>query len=222
MHYETQENRHGLKHDPFKALMVPRPIGWVSTVNAQGVANLAPYSFFNAVSDRPPMVIFSSSGRKDSQTNIETSGEFTCSLATWDLRDAMNMSSAAVAPGVDEFALAGLEPAPSRLVKPPRVARSPAAFECRHWKTIQLPGDPKRPEHVYSVIFGMVVAIYIDDAYIKDGIVDTGGMRPIARMGYMEYSVVTPETVFTMNRPTVGADGRTATVKTEAWDGVYR
>jgi len=222
MHYETQENRHGLKHDPFKALVVPRPIGWVSTVNAQGVANLAPYSFFNAVSDRPPMVMFSSAGRKDTQTNIEASGEFTCSLATWELRDAMNMSSAAVAPGVDEFVLAGLEPAPSRLVKPPRVARSPAAFECRHWKTIQLPGDPARPEHAYTVIFGVVVAIYIDDACVKDGIVDTGALRPISRMGYMEYSVVTPETVFSMNRPTVSADGRGATVASEAWDGVYR
>jgi flavin reductase (DIM6/NTAB) family NADH-FMN oxidoreductase RutF len=222
MHYDTSENRHGLRHDPFKALIVPRPIGWISTVNSAGVSNLAPYSFFNAVSDRPPVVLFSSGGRKDSLENIQATGEFTCSLSTWALREEMNMTSATVAPGVDEFALAGLESAASRFVKPPRVARSPAAFECRHWKTVELPPNPKHPQHAYVVVFGLVVGIYIDDAYIRDGMVDTGAMRPIARMGYMDYSVVTPETTFTMNRPIVGEDGRSARANTETWDGVYR
>jgi len=222
MHYATDANRHGLRHDPFKALVVPRPIGWIATVDAGGRRNLAPYSFFNAVSDRPPVVLFSSAGRKDTVRNIEQTGEFTCSLATWDLRDAMNMSSAAVAPEVDEFALAGLEPAPSLYVKPPRVAGSPAAFECRHWKTVELPGLPGREHLAYSVVFGLVVGIYIDETFIRDGIVDTAAMRPLARLGYMDYSVVTPETVFSLNRPQVDGDGRGARVDGGAWDGVYR
>ncbi len=223
MHYDTDTNKHGLRHDPFKALIVPRPIGWISTLDGDGVRNLAPYSFFNAVSDRPPVVLFSSGGRKDSLANIEKTGEFTCSLATWDLREQMNLSSATVSPGVDEFELAGLEAAPSRFVKPPRVARSPAAFECKHWKTVELPAPAdsgSRP--TYSVVFGLVVGVYIDESYIRDGIVDVGAIRPLARMGYMDYSVVTPETIFAMNRPTVAADGRRATVSSETWDGVYR
>lgn len=223
MHYDTETNRHGLRHDPFKALIVPRPVGWISTVDGNGVRNLAPYSFFNAVSDRPPVVLFSSGGRKDSLRNIEETGEFTCSLATWDLREQMNLSSATVPPGIDEFEVAGLETAPSRFVKPPRVARSPAAFECRLWKSVELPAPTdagSRP--TYTVVFGLVVGIYIDDAYVKDGIVDAGAMRPLARLGYMDYSVVTPESIFSMNRPVVGADGKSASANTEAWDGVYR
>ena len=223
MHYDTQNNRHGLRHDPFKALAVPRPIGWISTLSADGVRNLAPYSFFNAVSDHPPMVMFSSGGRKDSLANIEATGEFTCSLATWELRDAMNMSSAPVRRGVDEFDLAGLEAAASRFVKPPRVARSPAAFECIHWKTVELPApEGSRSGTHYSVVFGRVVGIYIDDAVIKDGLVDVGAFRPIARMGYMDYSVVTPETLFALNRPLASDDGSTASVVVVPWDGVYR
>lgn len=222
MHYDASGRNHGLKFDPFKALIVPRPIGWVGTVDRQGVANLAPYSFFMAVSDRPPVVMFSSAGSKDSLRNVEQTGEFTCSLATYDLRDQMNMSSAAVAPGVDEFGLAGLTAAPSRFVKPPRVAQSPAAFECRHWKTIECPAPADGKTDAYVMVFGMVVGIYIDDAFIKDGIVDTPSMKPLARLGYMDYSVLSPETVFSLNRPTVEADGRTAHVVPGAWDGVYR
>ena len=220
MHYDTAANNHGLRFNPFKALVAPRPIGWIACVGADGSRNLAPYSFFNAVSDRPPMVMFSSSGRKDSMANIEETGEFTCSLATFDLREQMNMSSAPVRRGVDEFALAGLTPAPSRMVKAPRVAESPAAFECRLWKTIELPAPD--PRHVNIVVFGHVVGVYINDDFIHDGLVDTGALRPLARLGYMDYSVVTPETMFTLNRPEVGADGNTATVKPGEWDGVYR
>lgn len=222
MHYDTAGNAHGMKFDPFKALVVPRPIGWVSTLSRDGVANLAPYSFFNGVSDRPPMVMFASAGTKDTLRNVLETGEFTCSLSTFELRDQMNLSSAPVAPGVSEFDIAGLEPAPSRFVKPPRVARSPAAFECRLWKTMELPTDPKRPEFGYTVVFGTVVGIYIDEAFIRDGRVDVGAMKPLSRLGYMDYSVVTPETLFELNRPTVGDDGRTAQVDSKPWDGVYR
>jgi flavin reductase (DIM6/NTAB) family NADH-FMN oxidoreductase RutF len=221
MHYDARKRDHGLRYDPFKALVAPRPVGWIGTVNAAGKANLAPYSFFNAVSDRPPMVLFSSGGHKDSLTNIAATGEFTCSLATWALREAMNLSSATVAAQVDEFELAGLERAPSRFIRPPRVAASPAALECRMWKMQELPAPPGHPEAAYTVVFGEVVGIYIDDAFIRDGMVDTGEMRPIARMGYMEYSAVAPETVFRMNRPLASADGLSASMPGD-WDGVYR
>lgn len=222
MHYDATGRNHGLKFDPFKALAVPRPIGWISTVDQDGVPNLAPYSFFNAVADRPKMVMFSSGGHKDTLRNIALNHEFTCSLATYDLREQMNMSSAPVAPGVDEFALAGLTAAPSTYVKPPRVGESPAAFECRHWKTLELPGPSNGKGVTYTVVFGLVVGIYIDDAFIKDGIVDTPAMRPLARLGYMDYSVLEPSTVFSLNRPLASDDGRTATLVPGEWDGVYR
>ena len=219
MHYDTAANDHGLRFNPFKALVAPRPIGWISSVGRDGSRNLAPYSFFNAVSDHPPIVMFSSHGRKDSLSNIAETGEFTCSLATWALREHMNLTSAPLARGVDEFEIAGLTAAASRLVKPPRVAESPVALECRLWKMVELPTERGRG---YTVVFGSVVAVYIDDKFIRDGVVDTGAMRPIARMGYMEYSTVTPESVFALNRPDVTSDGRQATVVSGAWDGVYR
>jgi flavin reductase (DIM6/NTAB) family NADH-FMN oxidoreductase RutF len=195
--YETDDNGHGLKHDPFKALVAPRPIGWISSLSADGIVNLAPYSFFNGVSDRPPFVMFTSSGRKDSLVNIEATGEFVCSLATYELKDQMNATSAAVGPEVDEMALAGLTPAPCKLVKPPRVAESPVALECRHFKTIPLPG--KDDGEGYIIIIGQVVGIHIDEAVIVDGKVDVTRLRPIARLGYMDYSVV--DAVFSMQRP---------------------
>ncbi|MCW5661550.1 MAG: flavin reductase family protein [Burkholderiaceae bacterium] len=221
MHYDARARDHGLRYDPFKALVAPRPIGWIGSVDAHGRANLAPYSFFNAVSDRPPMVMFSSGGHKDSLSNIEATGEFTCSLATWDLRDAMNLSSAPVASQVDEFALTRLHRAPSRFVKAPRVAASPAALECRLWKVQPLPAPPGHSEAAYTVVFGEVIGVYIDDAFIRDGMVQTGAMRPIARMGYMEYAAVSPDTVFRLNRPLASPDGLSAELPAE-WDGVYR
>jgi flavin reductase (DIM6/NTAB) family NADH-FMN oxidoreductase RutF len=221
MHYATAERRehlkHGLSHDPFKAIVAPRPIGWISTVSATGVLNLAPYSFFNAVSDVPPMVMFSSAGRKDSLRNIEATGEFTCSVACQALVDQMNLSSATVATDISEFDLTGLATAPSLVVAPPRVAASPAALECRLWKTVDLPGD--RPA---TVVFGHVVAIYVDERVVRNGLLDTAAMRPLARMGYMDYAVVTPETTFTLNRPVVDDDRRSARVTPGPWDGVYR
>jgi flavin reductase (DIM6/NTAB) family NADH-FMN oxidoreductase RutF len=222
MYYETAANRHGMRHDPFKAVVVPRPIGWVSTVAASGVLNLAPYSFFNAVSDKPPMVVFSSGGRKDSLRNIEQSGEFCFSLATHALRNAMNMSSAAVAPDVDEFALAGLTPAESVLVKAPRVAESPVALECRLWKILPLPAPRGTTESFWTVVLGEVVGVYIDDRYLRDGRVDVAAIQPIARLGYMDYAVVGAENIFELNRPVVSADGKSARCDAKAWDGVYR
>jgi flavin reductase (DIM6/NTAB) family NADH-FMN oxidoreductase RutF len=222
MHYDTTRGRHGLKFDPFKALVAPRPIGWIGTLGADGTPNLAPYSFFNAISDKPAMVAFSSAGFKDSLRNVLASGEFTCSMATWDLREAMNMSSAAVQAGVDEFALTGLHTAPSLTIAAPRVAEAPAALECRLWKTLELPHGEGSGVTVHTLVIGYVVGIYIDDAAIKDGLVQTAAMRPLARMGYMEYATVTPETTFTMNRPQASEDGRSATLKAGPWDGVYR
>lgn len=217
MHYDTPSARPAaLRHDPFKALVVPRPVGWIGTLDADGRPNLAPYSFFNAVSDHPPMVFFSSGGMKDSLRNVLATGEFTCSLATWELREAMNLSSAPVAAGVDEFALAGLETAPSLRVRPPRVARSPAALECKLWQTLETPGS-------YTLVFGQVVAVYIDDRYITaEGRVDTGAMRVLSRLGYMDYGVLSPESVFTLQRPLASADGQSAVMPAGAWDGVYR
>jgi flavin reductase (DIM6/NTAB) family NADH-FMN oxidoreductase RutF len=222
MHYDTALRNHGLRHDPFKALVVPRPVGWVATLDTNGRRNLAPYSFFNAVSDRPPMLMFSSGGHKDSLRNIEDTGEFTCSIASHPLRDAMNLSSAPVKPGVDEFELAGLQAAASHYVQPPRVALSPAAFECRLWKTVALPGLHEGEPGVYTVVFGRVVGVYIADAIIRDGLVDTGAMQALARLGYMDYAVVTPESMFTLNRPLATEDGLGATVQSGPWDGVYR
>lgn len=222
MHYDATGKNHGLRHDPFKALVVPRPVGWVSTLSADGVANLAPYSFFNAVSDRPPMLMFSSGGAKDSLRNVLATGEFTCSIATWALRDAMNLSSATVAPQVDEFELSGLATAASHFVKPARVAQSPAAFECRLWKTLPLPPHKPGAESSYTMVLGTVVGIYIDDNFISDGLVRTGDMGVLARLGYMDYSVLRPDSMFTMNRPLASDDGLSASVEPGAWDGVFR
>ena len=220
MHYDANTRDHGLAHDPFKALVAPRPIGWIATLGPDGVPNLAPYSFFNAVSDRPPFVMFSSAGHKDSLRNVLATGEFSCSMANWDLRDAMNLSSAAVAPGVDEFELAGLSAAASRFIKAPRVAQAPAALECRLWRTLDLPAAGKSAP--YTLVFGQVVGIYIDDRYIAEGQVQTAMMKPIARMGYMDYAVVGPDNAFTLNRPLASEDGESASVLPGPWDGVYR
>jgi flavin reductase (DIM6/NTAB) family NADH-FMN oxidoreductase RutF len=206
MFYDAIENRHGLPHDPLKALIAPRPIGWISTVSNAGVCNLAPYSFFNAVGEKPGYVVFGSAGIKDSLKNIDENGEFVCSLATWDLRYHMNMSAAEVPYGVDEFPLAGLTATASRLVKPPRVKESPVALECRHFQTVALPGAG-RYHASYNLVIGQIVGVHIDDAFIKAGIVDTAAMKPIARLGYMDYAVIGPENTFTLTRPEVDADG---------------
>ncbi len=199
MHYDVAQG-HGLKHDPFKALVSPRPIGWISSVDAEGRPNLAPYSFFNAVSDHPHMVAFSSNGLKDSQRNIEATGEFVCSMVSYGLREAMNASSAPLPAGESEFVHAGLETAPSRLVKPPRVKVAPAALECKLVQTV--PVVSLEGKQVYTLIIGQVVAIYIDDAMIRDGLVDTAQLDLIARGGYHDYFRASGEARFSLVRPT--------------------
>ncbi|HEY1068235.1 MAG TPA: flavin reductase family protein [Pirellulales bacterium] len=189
----------GLPHDPFKAIVAPRPIGWVSTVDVEGRVNLAPYSFFNAFCDAPPIVGFSSSGRKDSQRNVEATGEFVFNLATKPLAEAMNLTSAPAEAGVNEMHLAGLTAAPSRFVKPPRVAESPASLECRVVEILRLK-DLDGAETPNTVIFGQVVGVHIDKAYLKDGLFDTAAARPIARCGYLaDYAEVAE--LFKMGRP---------------------
>jgi flavin reductase (DIM6/NTAB) family NADH-FMN oxidoreductase RutF len=204
MFYEVARNDHGLPHDPFKALVAPRPIGWITAVSATGAVNLSPYSFFNAVSDRPPMVVFSSAGRKDALTFVEETGEFVCNLATFDLREPMNATSAPLPRGESELDHAGLTAAPSRLVKPPRVAEAPAALECKWLQTVPLTplsgGEPS-----YHLVVGQVVGIHVDDRFIVEGLVDTAAMRPIMRAGYHEYFTATAETKFAMRRPAGGA-----------------
>ncbi len=196
MFYDATNNVHGLKHDPFKQLVAPRPIGWISSLSADGVVNLAPYSFFNGVSTTPHVVMFASGGRKDSVENIEATGEFVCNMATWALREEMNLSSAILPPEVDEMDYAGLEKAPSRLVKPPRVAASPVALECTYLQTVELAPSNGEPNFV---VFGTVVGIFIDDSVIDDGMVDITRIKPIARLGYHDYTVV--DEPFTMKRP---------------------
>jgi flavin reductase (DIM6/NTAB) family NADH-FMN oxidoreductase RutF len=200
MFYEPDKrDRTVLRYDPFKAIVAPRPIGWISSIDAQGRVNLAPYSFFNGINSRPPLVMFASEGRKDSVTNIEATGEFVCNLATWDLREAMNATSAPLPHGINEMERAGLAPAPSRLVRPPRVAAAPCALECRLLRIVTPDDLAGRPTGCH-VVFGQVVGVHIDDRFIKDGLLDTAAMKPIARCGYDDYTTV--EAVFSMLRPT--------------------
>jgi len=195
-------NDHGLPHDPFKACVVPRPIGWISTMSPAGVHNLAPYSFFNGVATAPPMVMFASNGRqphgaKDSLANVEETGEFVANLATWDLREAMNRSSAPLGPDVDEFAFAGLEALPAKLVRPARVAGAPVHLECVHHQTVDLPSN--EPEGRNAIVIGQVVGVHIEDGLISDGILDLSRVQPLARLGYFDYTVVNE--MFSISRP---------------------
>lgn len=169
-------------------------------MSTRGEINLAPYSFFNGVSTDPPMVMFSSEGRKDSLTFVEETREFVCNLATWELREQMNATSGSFPRGVNEMREAGLEPAPSRLVRPPRVKGAPCALECRWLQTVHLHGIDGKPVDRY-VVFGQVVGVYIDEQFIRDGLLDTAALRPIARAGYHDYFVSTPETKFSIRRP---------------------
>jgi flavin reductase (DIM6/NTAB) family NADH-FMN oxidoreductase RutF len=201
MFYDTRKNDHGLPYNPFKAIVAPRPIGWITSMSAKGEVNLAPYSFFNAITDKPPMVMFSSESAKDSVVFAEETKEFVCSLATFDLRDQMNDTSTPLPRGEDEMKATGLEAAPSRLVKPPRVAASPCALECKWLQTVKLK-DLGGGSLDRFVVFGQVVGVYIDDRFIKNGRLDTAAMRPIARCGYDEYAMI--ESVFKMPRPKGG------------------
>jgi flavin reductase (DIM6/NTAB) family NADH-FMN oxidoreductase RutF len=194
MYYEPGVTHHGLPHDPFKSCVVPRPIGWISTVDVQGRHNLAPYSQFQNVTFNPPIVMFSANqdtagNRKDSVRNAEQTGEFVWNMATYDLRDAVNISAEELPHGVDEFERAGLEKASSRIVKPMRVARSPIQFECVYLNTLRFPGVP--PMGTADVVFGRVVAVHIADEVIDvNGMIDVLKIQPLARMGYFDYTFV--------------------------------
>lgn len=187
-----------LKHDPVKALIAPRPIGWISTLSREGVANLAPYSFFNLVASGPSIVAFSSAGRKDSQTNAEQTGEFVCNIASFDQRNAVNSSAATLPPEVDEFALTGLGTLPSQMIKPPRVKGAPAHLECVYLQTVHL-FSKDGVRNGFDLVLGEVVGVHIDDQFVKEGLVDTAAMRLIARLGYLDYSVT--DEVFALKRP---------------------
>jgi flavin reductase (DIM6/NTAB) family NADH-FMN oxidoreductase RutF len=206
MFYDTSKNDHGLPRDPFKAIVSPRPVGWITSMNTKGEINLAPYSFFNAVSDDPPIVMFSSDGYKDSLTFVAETKEFVCNLATFDLSTAVVATSATFPRGVNEMTQAGLAAAPSRLVRPPRVAASPCALECKLLRIVDLDNLAGEPAHRH-VVFGQVVGVHIDESFIKNGRLDTAAMQPIARCGYSDYAVV--DKVFAVARPAMsdGAPG---------------
>ncbi len=201
MFYDTETNAHGLPHDPVKAIVAPRPIGWISSVSAAGAVNLAPYSFFNMFASAPPIVGFSSEGLKDSVSFIAETKEFVCNLATYDLRDAVNATSAPLPRGSSEFEHAGLETAPSRLVKPPRVKASPAALECRLVSIQELETHDGRKLDRWLVL-GQVVGVHIDDRFIVNGRFDMAGAGTIARCGYADYIVA--DHVFSLSRPKGG------------------
>ena len=203
MFYETIKNDHGLPYNPFKSCVVPRPIGWISTISLDGVPNLAPYSQFQNLSFDPPYVMFAANqktdgSRKDSVVNAEQSGEFVHNMVTYELREAVNISAQEVPPDVDEFELAGLGKAPSKMVKPYRVEESPVQFECRYYQTLRLPG--KSTMGSVDIVIGQVIGIHIKDEFIRrDGKLDILKMRPIARLGYYDYTCV--ESVFQMVIP---------------------
>lgn len=203
MYYDPDKNDHGLSHSPFKSCVVPRPIGWISTVSPEGVHNLAPYSQFQNLNFDPAYVMFSASQstlghRKDTVVNIEATGEFVYNMATYDLRDAVNRSAAEVPPDIDEFELAGLTKVASVRVKPCRVAESPVQFECRYHQTVRLAGNA--PKGAIDVVIGRVVLVHIKDDVIRpDGRLDILKIRPLARLGYYDYTSV--ESVFEMVIP---------------------
>lgn len=192
---------HGLAHDPFNAIVGPRPIGWIGSRSAAGVANLAPYSFFNAFNYRPPIIGFASNGDKDSVSNIRETREFSWNLATRPLAEAMNATSAPVPPGIDEFALASLTPAAGRAIAAPLVGESPVSFECRLSQLLQLQAADGAPIETWMV-FGEVVTVHIDRSLIVDGIYDTAAARPILRGGGpADYFEIGRAALFGMARP---------------------
>lgn len=208
MFYEPKKQNHGLPRNPFKACVAPRPIGWISSQDKAGNVNLAPYSFFNAIADDPPLVMFASNGvkadeggrMKDSVSNIEETGEFVANMAVWDLREQMNLTSAPLPHGESEAAAAGLEMLPSNLVKPPRVAAAPANMECTLWKIIELPSGT--PGQRNTMVIGEVIGIHIRDDALTDGFLDLARAKPLGRLGYLDYVVV--DAVFQMQRPKGG------------------
>jgi len=208
MHYDPELDDHGLEHSPFKSCVVPRPIGWISTLSADGVANLAPFSQFQNITYDPPIVMISANQRtigkrKDTVNNIEATGEFVWNMATYALREAVNVSSQEFPPEVDEFERAGLTKLAALEVKPPRVGESPVHFECRHLQTIRIPGYGEMGSA--DIVIGRVVHIHIaDEVLTADGRLDIESIKPLARLGYYNYTCV--EKQFEMLPP--GTDPR--------------
>jgi len=201
MHFYEPRHGTGLPHDPFNAIVGPRPIGWISSRSANGGVNLAPYSFFNGFNYTPPIVGFASIGYKDTVRNIRETREFVWNLATRPLAEQMNASCAMVPPEVNEFELAGLTQVPSRLVSPPRVGESPVAFECRMTQSFQLQSADGAAIETWMTL-GEVVAVHIDRSLIKDGVYDTAAARPILRGGGpADYFEISPDLKFRMRRP---------------------
>lgn len=207
MFYEPAKRNHGLPRDPFKAIVIPRPIGWITSCSKDGRINLAPYSFFNALASDPAMVMFASNGfkadgdRKDSLDFVEETGEFVCNLATYELRHEVVETSAGLPKGVSEAEQAGLELVPSLLVKPPRVKRAPIHMECKLHQIISLPSQ--RDGQPNNLVIGEVIGIHIDDAVLTDGFIDYSKTQPIARLGYLDYAGLGE--VFALKRPPGGA-----------------
>lgn len=201
IHFYEPAQGHGLAHDPFNALVAPRPIGWISSMSREGVLNLAPYSFFNAFNYTPPIVGFSSIGYKDSVRNAEETGEFCWNLVTRSLSDAMNQTCAAVGPETDEFILAGLTPKPSRIISAPHVAESPVTLECRVSQVLRLAGADGKAVDTWMV-FGEVVGVHIAQHLLKDGVYDTAAAEPVMRGGGpADYFTVDAAQKFKMYRP---------------------
>jgi flavin reductase (DIM6/NTAB) family NADH-FMN oxidoreductase RutF len=203
MFYSTKANDHGLPFNPIKAIVAPRPVGWISSVNKAGAVNLAPYSFFNLLVASPPIVMFSSEGWKDTVAFVSETREFVCNLATYDLRSEMNQTSFAAEAGQSEFELAGLETAPSIFVRPPRVKRSPTALECKLIEIQQIKRADGSKLDAWQVI-GEVVGVHINDAYISNGRFDMLAARPVARCGYLDF--IAAEQAFAIPRPEGGGD----------------
>ena len=203
MYYETDKNDHGLRYNPLKACVVPRPIGWISTIDTAGTTNVAPFSFFNLLSYDPPFVLFSAGvhevdgGKKDTVANVEATGEFVYNMATWAQKDQMNQTAQIVDRTIDEMAATGLVSEPSRLVRPPRIKGSPVQFECRLHQIVTLPG--RVPSSQHHLVIGRVLAVHIADAALtNDGRVDVLKLRPIARLGYKDY--VSVDAIFQMEK----------------------
>lgn len=204
MFYETKKKNHGLKYDPFKSCIIPRPIAWITTVSNNGEDNCAPYSFFNGVASEPPMIMFANNGAavinegpKDTFSNIKDNKEFVVNIATYDNKDKMNHTCFPLGKGESEIDLAELETRESKIVKPKTLSASPINMECELHKIVDLPVNNKNEYN--GIIIGKVLGIYIQDDYIVNGIIDVKKLKPLARLGYMDYSIV--DSFFQMNRP---------------------
>ena len=204
MFYETKTNNHGLKHNPFKSCIIPRPIAWITTISNDGIDNCAPYSFFNGVSSDPPMIMFANngsaidgSGPRDTFSNIKENQEFVINISTFNTKDKMNKTSARLCRNVSEIEFASLETLDSRLVKPKRLKESPINMECTLYKIIDLPSITE--ENYNGILIGKVIGIHINDEYIKEGKVDVKKIKPLARLGYFDYSVI--DDFFSIKRP---------------------